>query len=112
MGEERARELVAELKWIAGPVVQAAEADLRQSIYPDAPVVWSMDHRGYIANVIFKHEVESLCVGVLYEDHAGDAEQNSIELRRDAVLRWRRCWSLHHRRSHALRCWLIPRHNR
>ena len=90
IGAARARELVRRLEVIADPVVQDAEADLRQRIVPDAPIVWSMDHRRYIAKVIFNHEVESLSVGIVYEDHSGDAAQNSIELGRDGVLRRRR----------------------
>ena len=87
----RAGELVERLEAIANPVVQAAEADLRQPILPDAPIVWSMDHRDYIARFTFSPEVRSLCVGVVYEDHAANAQQNSIELGRDGLLRWRRC---------------------
>ena len=75
---------------IADPVVQAAEADLRQRILPDAPIVWSMDHRGYIAKQTYSPEVESVCVGVVYEDHSANGQQNSIQLGWDGVLRWKR----------------------
>ena len=90
IGADCARELVERLELIADPVVLAAEADLRQRILPDAPIVWSMDHRGYITKETFSHEQRSLCVGVVYEDHSGDAAQNSIQLHRDGALRWGR----------------------
>ena len=90
IGADRADELVRRLEVIADPVVQAAEADLRQRIVPIAPIVWSMDHRDYIARVAMSPEVQTLCVGVVYEDRSGDPESNSIQLHRDGVLRWRR----------------------
>ena len=90
IGADRARELVERLEVIADPVVQAAEADLRQRIVPSAPIVWSMDHRGYIAKQTFDPEVTSLCVGVVYEDHSANGQHNAIELGWDGVLRWKR----------------------
>lgn len=87
IGADRAAEVVRRLQEVADPVVQEAEAGLEQLIVPGAPIVWSMDHRGYIARLIFSPEVESQCVGVVYEDHGDYAAQNAIELSRDGVLR-------------------------
>ncbi len=44
----------------------------------------------YLARVTFGPEMRTVCVGVVYEAHSGDALQNSIQLYRDGVLRWRR----------------------
>ena len=90
IGADRAHELVERLEVIADPVVQAAEADLRQRIVPDTPIVWSMDHHGAIAKETFNPEVTSLCVGVVYQDHSANGQQNAIQLGWDGVLRWKR----------------------
>jgi hypothetical protein len=90
IGEERAQELIAALKRIAGPVVDAAEADLRHRANPGTEIVRSGSPASYLARCRFDPEMRSICVGVVYEAHAGDAQQNSIQLHRDGVLRWRR----------------------
>lgn len=91
IGEERAQELVQRLRELAGPIVDEAEADLRQRIAPDVEVVRSGAPARSIARFRFDDpRVRSLCVGIVYETRKADAEQNSIQLGRDGVLRWRR----------------------
>jgi hypothetical protein len=91
IGEERAQELLEALKRVAGPVVDDAEADLRQRANPGTEIVRSASPATYTARFhVDDPHVRSLCVGVVYEEHAGDAQQNAIQLHRDGVLRWRR----------------------
>jgi hypothetical protein len=91
IGDERAREVIAALRIIAGPVVDAAEADLRHRANPGTEIVRSASPASYIARFRFDDpRVRSLCVGVVHEAHAGDAQQNAIQLGRDGVLHWRR----------------------
>jgi hypothetical protein len=71
--------------------VDAAEADLRHRANPGTEIVRSASPVSYIVRCRFDDpRVRSLCIGVVYEAHSGDAQQNSIQLGRDGVLRWRR----------------------
>lgn len=91
IGEERAQELVQRLREIAGPVFRAAEADLRSRIDSEQETERSGAPVGYIARFSFDDpRVQSLCVGVVREAGSATAKQNSIQLGRDGVLRWRR----------------------
>ncbi len=71
-------------------MVQDAEADLRSRLEPDTEIVRSGAPLHYLARITFGPEMRSLCVGVVYQAASGDALQNSIQLHRDGVLRWRR----------------------
>lgn len=91
IGEERAQELVQWLREAAGPVFRAAEADLRSRLDPDRSVERSRAPVSYIARFRFDDpRVRSLCVGVVREAGSATAKQNSVQLGRDGVLRWRR----------------------
>ena len=90
LGEERARELVQRLKEIAGPVVSEAEANLRERSSPSIQIVRGGAPLSYLVRTRFGDELRSLCVGTVYQVHAGDPESNWIHLHRDGALRWRR----------------------
>jgi hypothetical protein len=90
IGTDRARQLVAALRLVARPVVDAAEADLRSRLDPDTGIVRRGAPLHYLARVRFGLEMRSVCVGTVYQAASGDALQNSIQLHRDGVLRWRR----------------------
>jgi hypothetical protein len=91
IGDDRAQESIAALRIISAPVVDEAEADLRQRASPGTEIVRSRAPVSYIARFRFDDpQVRLLCVGVVYETRAGDAQQNSIQLDRNGVLYWRR----------------------
>lgn len=90
MGEERARQLVAALKPIIGPVVDAAEADLRQRIGPQGTWCCSGASVRYLAATTLREGMASICVGTVYLTHSGDPVSNSIQLMRDGTVTWRR----------------------
>lgn len=91
IGEERAQELVQWLREAAGPVFHDAEADLRSRLEPDREIERSGARLSYIARFRFDDtRVRSLCVGVARGAGSATAKQNSVQLGRDGVLRWRR----------------------
>lgn len=91
IGEERAQELVQWLREAAAPVFHEAEADLRSRLDPGLDVERSEAPVSYIARFRFDDpRVRSLCVGVVREAGSATAKQNSVQLGRDGVLRWRR----------------------
>lgn len=94
MGTEKARELVAALKPIIGPVVDAAEADLRQRIGPEAHSNRRPVPVRYLATTTLGAEMQSICLGTVSSLYGGDVRQNSIQLMRDGTVTWRRSgWS-------------------
>lgn len=91
IGEERAVDLVAELQRISGPVVADAERDLRRRIDSGVEIIRSGAPATYLARCRFDDpQVQSLCVGTVYQAKGNPAAMNSIQLGRDGVLRWRR----------------------
>ncbi len=90
IGEARARELVAALKPIIGPVVAAAEADVR------ARAGYAIEVRRYaepawlLATRSLSADMTSLCLGIVYQANANPAASASIQLVRDGRLTWRR----------------------
>lgn len=89
--EARALELVVTLKRIAGPVVEAAAADLRRRIGEHPEIIRSGAPASYVARFRFDDlQVRSLCVGTPYQVGSGDPASNSIHLHRDGRLAWQR----------------------
>lgn len=89
IGEERARELVSRLRAIVGPVVDAAETDLRRHIGAGDRVRRSGAPVRYLATARLSREMRSLCVGTV-SHYSGELAQNSIQVMRDGTVTWRR----------------------
>lgn len=79
------------LRNIAGMVIAAAEDDLRRRVGSDVEIVRGQVPLSYFARARLTDEMRSRCVGVVSQAHNANAPQNSIQLYRDGVLRWRRC---------------------
>lgn len=88
IGEERAKELVAALRQVIGPVLEATEADLREQIGPEPQIVRGPAPVSYLAKRRFAPELQALCLGTVYEGHNGNARKNSIQLLRDGRVTW------------------------
>lgn len=90
LGQARAEELVAMLILLADPVAEDAEADLRRRVGHHAAVIRSRASFSYLAHMALAPEMEALRVGLVYAERDGDVQQNSLQLRRDGRLTWRR----------------------
>ncbi len=91
MGEDRARDLVTKLRRVIGPIVAEAEADLRTRMNYAMTVMRYAEPVQALATRSLSAEMTALCLGILYPQH-DSGESNSIELRRDGTVTWRR-WS-------------------
>lgn len=90
LGKMRAEELIAVLLLIAEPVVDEAEADLRQRVAPDAEIVRSRAPLSYLAHIQCAPGLDTIRIGAAHEAGSDGPESNSLHLHRDGRLRWRR----------------------
>ena len=90
IGEECAQELIAALRRVIGPVVDAAAADLQARSNPGTEIVRSGAPAAYLARIRFGPEMQTICVGTVYETAAGDPQSCSLHLDRAGRLTWRR----------------------
>jgi hypothetical protein len=88
IGEERAAALVAALRPIIGPVVAAAEADLRARVGEGKEIVRGAAPASWIARQHLGAEQRALCLGTVYEVGGGNPQANAIELLRDGTVTW------------------------
>lgn len=91
IGEERTLERVDRLREVAGPIIAEAEEDLRARSRPGARLGGGGTPARDIARFRFDTpQVQTLCVGSVYQVGVSDPGSNSISLDRDGVLSWRR----------------------
>jgi hypothetical protein len=90
LGIDRARALVAALKLIIGPVVDAAESDVRARAGYPIDVSRSAESVSVLATRSLAAEMTSLCLGIVYQTDANPAACVSVQLMRDGTVTWRR----------------------
>jgi hypothetical protein len=90
LGIDHARELVAALKPIIGPVVDAAEADVRTRVGYDIEVRRSASPVRVLAIRSLSAEMTSLCLGIVYQTNTNPAVTASIQIMRDGTVTSRR----------------------
>ncbi len=90
LGIDRARALVAALKPIIGPVVDAAESDVRARAGYPIDVSRSAESVGVLATRSLAVGMTSLCLGIVYQTEANPAACVSVQLMRDGTVTWRR----------------------
>ncbi len=90
LGIDRARALVAALKPIIAPVVDAAELDVRTRAGYPIDMSRSAESVGVLATRSLAAEMTSLCLGIVYQTDANPAACVSVQLMRDGTVTWRR----------------------
>ena len=84
------RALVAALKPIIAPVVDAAESDVRTRAGYPIDVSRSAASVSVLATRRLTVGMTSLCLGIVYQTDANPAASASIQLLRDGTVTWRR----------------------